>query len=262
MASADAERAQAVAVDLLEHGWSETRDDEHVHLIVWVPARDADAAAEAVHTALAAAGVEAHVRAAPEGDEWRDGLRRHHRPIEVGGVLRVRPPWLEPVDGRMDVVIDPGMAFGTGQHATTRGCLACLLSVTPGGLVDVGCGSGVLSVAARRLGHDPVIAIDHDPLSVEATLRNAAANGVTVDARLADATTATLPEADTIVANITRMHVIRLAARVATPPRTAVLSGFIIDDVPSATLPWRELGMRVAREVHEDGWAAVRLERT
>src|SRR5690606_664719 len=106
-------------------------------------------------------------------------MRAFHTPVEVAGRLRVRPPWEPPREGLLDVVIDPGMAFGTAQHATTRACLELLCGLPAGGpLVDAGCGSGVLSVAARRLGFGPVWAIDSDPLSVEATVGNARRNGV------------------------------------------------------------------------------------
>ncbi len=103
-----------------------------------------------------------------------------HRPVEVAGRLLVRPPWEPPRAGLLDVEIDPGMAFGTAQHGTTRACLE-LLAGLPGpraGLLDAGCGSGVLSIAARRLGFDPVWSVDFDPLAVDATIANARRNGV------------------------------------------------------------------------------------
>jgi len=257
----DVELAQARLVDLLPQGWSEIRSVGRAELITWVPASDEREAITTLGDALDEVGIVSTVTGARERADWRDGLRRHHHPIDVAGRLRVRPPWTDSVEGRLDVVIDPGMAFGTGQHATTRGCLDCLLDVPPGGVVDVGCGSGVLAIAARRLGHDPVIGIDHDPLSVEATTRNAAANGVQIDVRLADATGSVVPDADTVIANITRRHVIDLASHLTRPPRTAILSGFVPDDIPSVVEAWSALGLRVAREIVDDGWAALRLER-
>ncbi|HEV2814471.1 MAG TPA: 50S ribosomal protein L11 methyltransferase, partial [Solirubrobacteraceae bacterium] len=109
-------------------------------------------------------------------DDWPERWRAFHKPVEVGP-LRVRPPWAEARDG--DIVIDPGQAFGTGGHETTRLCLELLLEVQPTGpLVDLGCGSGVLAIAAARLGWSPVLALDFDPLAVAATQTNARANGV------------------------------------------------------------------------------------
>src|SRR5947207_2398002 len=87
-------------------------------------------------------------------------------------------------DGLAEVVIDPGQAFGTGGHATTRLCLELLLTLEPGGaVVDVGCGSGVLAISAAKLGWSPLTALDHDPAAVEAARANAAVNGVALDVR-------------------------------------------------------------------------------
>ncbi|HET8758815.1 MAG TPA: 50S ribosomal protein L11 methyltransferase, partial [Solirubrobacteraceae bacterium] len=107
-------------------------------------------------------------------ERWRDW----HRPLDVGP-LRVRPPWEPPRAGALDVVIEPGQAFGTGAHPSTRLSLELLCELPAGGpLADWGCGSGVLALAAARLGFDPVLACDHDPASVDATLAAATANGI------------------------------------------------------------------------------------
>ena len=132
---------------------------------------------------------------------WEDRWRAFHRPVRIGP-LWVGPPWEEPDPAAIAVVIDPGRAFGTGSHATTRLCLELLLDVPRGSLLDVGCGSGVLSIAAAKLGFDPVFAVDLDPQAIEATARNAEANGVAVDAREADALADHLREAETAVLNV------------------------------------------------------------
>lgn len=256
-----AERARAVLVEVASAGWSESHaPDGELVFDLWVPSHRA-AEIERLRGALLDAAVTAVVRSASESDDWRDGLRRHHQPIEIAGAIRIRPPWADRVEGIPEVVIDPGMAFGTGQHATTRGCLTLMLDLPRGSLLDVGTGSGVLAIAAAKLGHEPVVGIDADALAVEAAVRNAAVNGVRITVEHADATSGPLPTADAIVANITRMHVAALAARLPdTPPKWAVLSGFTLDDVASASGPWQELGYRVRAEVAEDGWAAVALE--
>jgi ribosomal protein L11 methyltransferase len=105
------------------------------------------------------------------------------------GPLWVGPPWEEPPGDALAVVVDPGRAFGTGAHATTRLCLELLLETQlhktqPSPLLDVGCGSGVLSIAAALLGFGPVAAVDVEEAAVEAALANAEANGVEVDVRL------------------------------------------------------------------------------
>src|SRR5262249_53457719 len=113
-------------------------------------------------------------------DGWEDGWRAFHHGVRVGR-LWVGPPWEEPPADAVSVVIDPGRAFGTGAHATTRLCLELLQEVEPTSLLDVGCGSGVLSVAAAKLGFAPVTAVDLDDVALETTAANAAANGVAVE---------------------------------------------------------------------------------
>lgn len=216
----------------------------------------------AVNEALRAGDPQRQVDAAIESSDWTAGLRDHHRPVDVAGRIRVRPPW-EPATGEiLDIVIDPGMAFGTGQHATTEGCLTLLLDVPAGRLLDVGCGSGILAIAARRLGHDPVWAVDIDPLAVQATIANARANGVGLIVAERAGGRDALPAVDTVVANITERYVSPLVGQLPEPlPSNAILSGFRPADVGIATDSWRAAGYRVVRRVDADNWSAVRLER-
>jgi len=127
-------------------------------------------------------------------------------------------------------VIDPGRAFGTGAHATTRLCLELLPQPALGSLLDVGCGSGVLAIAAAKLGYAPVAAIDVDPAAVEATFRNAQVNDVRLDAVLGDASAAPLPPADVAVANIALRAVETIAPRLQA--RVLVTSGYLASDRP------------------------------
>jgi ribosomal protein L11 methyltransferase len=256
------EIARAIMIEMASSGWSESHvTSGALRLEAWVARRARD---EIVHLqeALLAAGLDVHVNQVAQDTDWQDGLRRHHQPIDVRGRIRVRPPWVAASVGPIDIEIDPGMAFGTGQHATTRGCLELMLDLPPGSLIDVGTGSGVLAIAAVKLGHDPVIALDNDPLATEATTRNADVNGVTLAVELADADARMLPPTDVVVANITRLHVAALAANLAEDaPKHAVLSGFVVDDVSSAIAPWLERGYRAVSTLAQDGWAAVRLDR-
>src|SRR5919202_1530838 len=113
----------------------------------------------------AAGGALVEVVTTEIADDWADRWRAFHRPIEIAGRLYVRPPWEPARDGLDDLVIDPGQAFGTGGHHTTRLCLELLLELEPAGaFADWGCGTGVLAVAAAKLGWVPVTAVDHDPL--------------------------------------------------------------------------------------------------
>ena len=150
-------------------------------------------------------------------------------------------------------MVDPGRAFGTGSHPTTRLCLDFLVSLEPGGLVDLGCGSGVLSVAAAKLGFEPVTAIDHDEAAVEAARRNVQANGVTVDVLLGDGLGGGLPSADVGFANIDLASVEALGT--VLDVRTLVTSGYFHSRMP-------EPDGYVHRERRIDGgWAADRFVR-
>jgi ribosomal protein L11 methyltransferase len=182
---------------------------------------------------------------------WLDAWRRFHHPVRVGQ-LWVGPPWETPDAGATAVVVDPGRAFGTGGHATTRLCLELLEEVERGSLLDVGCGSGVLSIAAAKLGYSPVLAIDADDNAVEATGANAAANRVSVDVRSADALTDELPRTDVAVANIALDVVEAVLARLGAP--LAITSGYVAAERP------RSSRYRPSKRLEQDGWAADLLE--
>lgn len=183
---------------------------------------------------------------------WEDAWREFHHGVVVGRCW-VGPPWEEPPAGAIAVVIDPGRAFGTGAHPTTRLTLELLQELEPASLLDVGCGSGVLSIAAAKLGFGPVIALDVDDAAVEVTLANAATNDVEVSACRADALTEPLPATDLAVANVALDVVETLLPRL--PARLAVVSGYLDRDEPRAE-GWRRRERREA-----DGWAADLLER-
>ena len=152
----------------------------------------------------------------------------------------------------MPIVIDPGGAFGTGAHPTTRLCLELLLAQPRSSLVDVGCGSGVIAIAAARLGFGPVLAVDLDPLAVETAAANAAVNAVGIEVRHADALAETLPPAGLAVANISLASIDALAGRLE--GGRAITSGYLAADRPD--LP----GLRHRERRTLDGWAADRFE--
>jgi ribosomal protein L11 methyltransferase len=190
---------------------------------------------------------DAVARRVPQG--WEDAWRAFHRPIRIGR-LWIGPPW-QAQDADPDalaVVIDPGRAFGTGAHPTTRLALELIQGLEPSSLVDLGCGSGVLAIAAARLGYAPVVALDLDPAAVEATRVNAAANDVSIDVEAADVHVAFLPAARVAVANIALGAIEELAPRLRST--YLVASGYLARETPR--LPGWERGDR--REA--DGWAA------
>ncbi len=230
------------------------RADGGTDLVFWVPSADAGR----VEAALRAVAAVRDVRSEPQDEAWRDALRTFHTPVRVADRLLVRPPWVDADPALGDILIDPGMAFGTGQHATTRGCLELLCAIVPGPLLDVGCGSGILSIAAARLGFGPIVAIDFDPLCTEATAHNARANGVDVDVRRLVVGEDALPAADVVAANLTSGLLVVLAGALAgRPPRAAVLSGLRPDDADGVLAAWAPLGLRMVDRRDADEWTAL-----
>lgn len=212
-------------------------------------------------------------------DDWSERWRDFHRPITISSpapervsALRVRTPWESPLEhpGLQEIVIDPGQAFGTGAHASTRMCLELLLALAGAlgersGLIDLGCGSGVLAIAAAALGYGPVLALDHDQLSVTATAHNATANGVAIDARRFDLRHDPWPIADlrampVVLANLLRPLLLELAERLEHPPEHLIASGLLVGEAEELSSAFaRRLGMS-ERERRESGeWAAVWL---
>jgi ribosomal protein L11 methyltransferase len=184
---------------------------------------------------------------------WEDGWRAFHHGVVVGRFW-VGPPWEDPPVGVEAIVVDPGRAFGTGAHATTRLSLELLQEQPPGSMLDVGCGSGVLSIAAARLGFTPVSAIDVDEAAVEVTRANAAANGAPgIEARRADAFRDELPAVDLVVANVALDVVEALLPRF--DAGRAITSGYLERDRPSVD-GWSHVDRR-----ERDGWAADVFER-
>jgi ribosomal protein L11 methyltransferase len=208
-----------------------------VELAVWIEGDELDRLRQAFPA----------VRAVPVRGDWAEAWKRYHRGAAVGP-LWIGPPWERPPADLTPIVIDPGRAFGTGGHATTRLCLELLLQLAPDSVVDVGCGSGVLAIAAARLGHAPVWALDVDPAAVDATARNAAANGVEIQVRLADATVDPLPRTAIALANIALEPLHEIARRLRS--RFLVASGYRDCDLP------RPKGFRSVERLEADGWAA------
>ncbi len=208
---------------------------------------------------------EVQVSATALGDDWADRWRQFHKPVQIGHI-HVRPPWEEPRgagDGAegIDIVIDPGQAFGTGAHPTTRLCLELLLGSPAGGpFADLGCGSGVLAIAAAKLGFSPITAVDNEQAAVEATLANARANAVTLErVERYDLRAGTAPVAPVTVANLVRPLLLEVAGLLPEQPETLIVSGLLEgeeDEVAAAFASLRE-----RRRLRLQGWSALLLTR-
>jgi ribosomal protein L11 methyltransferase len=210
----------------------------------------------------AAGGALVEVSTSEIDDDWSERWREFHRPLVLPGRLTVRPPWEPPGTTPIDLVIDPGQAFGTGAHATTRMCLELLLGLEPGGsFVDLGSGSGVLAIAAARRGFAPVLALDNDPASVVATRTNARANGVEIDVRRHDLRTDSTPAAQTIAANLLGRLLIAWAERLDHPPERLIASGALAGEADAVARAFAAKGLLESSRRRSAEWVALLFAR-
>jgi ribosomal protein L11 methyltransferase len=245
----------------------------------------------------AAGGALVEVSSSEVGEDWDERWKRFHRPVSIvspaqGRVpgIHVRPPW-EPPSGLTDVaeiVIDPGRAFGTGGHATTRLCLELLLELTAdrspgpgvsgvsgvlgvpsavGALLDIGTGSGVLAIAASMLGYRPVSALDNDPLSVSAASENAKVNGVKVDTRLFDLRREALPGvcSPVMLANLLKPLLLDLVTAIERspedPPEHLIAGGLLREEADEVVRAFAgSVGLRERARRQSGEWAAIWLQ--
>jgi ribosomal protein L11 methyltransferase len=258
-----AERVLAELVELAPGGVEEEQGDGYVEYAIYGAPGELPPLPDL--RAMAGDGlVEVSSREVP--DDWADRWQDFHRPLLVAERLWVRPSWEEPRPGTIDLVVDPGRAFGTGAHPTTRMCLELLVELADAGevggpLADWGTGSGVLAIAAAKLGFDPIVACDHERAALEAAAENARANGVSVDLRRVNLRTEPPVSAPTAVANLTAPILREIAARLASAPEQLVCSGLLAGEVDEVRERFAvhgliERGRRVAGD-----WAALRLAR-
>jgi len=199
-------------------------------------------------------------------DDWADRWQDFHKPLLVGDRLWLRPSWEQPREGAVDLVVDPGRAFGTGAHPTTRLCLEYLIELTEAGeargpLTDLGSGSGVLAIAAAKLGWGPVAGYDHEQAAVEAAAANAAANGVEARFERADLRDGLPALAPTVVANMTAPVLAAVAARLDPDgaPRTLVCSGLLPAELDPTAAAFAPAGLAEADRRRDGDWAAILL---
>ena len=272
VARADAETALAELLELVPAGVEELDHGDTIEYAVYGAAGELPALPD---LRAAAGDALVDVSTSQVADDWPTRWRDFHRPVTVGGRLHVRPPWAARPAAQAavaDIVIDPNQAFGTGAHDTTRLCLEALLELAGSrgasqraGLVDLGCGSGVLAIAAAKLGWAPVLAVDHEHEAVAAARDNAAANGAQVEVRHEDLLHGgPVPSAPTVVANLLRPLLEHLAGSAfeGEPPRVLVASGLLrgeADPIAAAFAANHGLSERSRREAGE--WAVLTLAR-
>jgi ribosomal protein L11 methyltransferase len=272
------------AFELVDEGLGARIDATRPSMVrAYVPARDPAAAEQAAAVASEALG---HLRAfglRPIGEvmtrtvheaDWAEAWKAHFPVLRVGRRLVVRPTWRDHAPAADDVVLDldPGMAFGTGLHPTTRLCLAALESAADRGLLaaarvlDVGCGSGILAIAAVKLGAASVLGVDTDPIAVEATVANAGRNG---SASRITAREGSLPSGqpphDLVLANLIASLLIALAAplRDELRPGGALLaSGIFVDREAEVRAAFAAVGLAVVDRMAEGEWIALEAVRT
>jgi ribosomal protein L11 methyltransferase len=205
------------------------------------------------------------VRTSEVADDWDVRWRSFHRPLVLGERLAVRPPWEGVVGTEVELVIDPGQAFGTGAHATTRLCLELMLSMpASGGFLDLGCGSGVLAIAAARLGWAPVAAVDFDVAAVDATISNAAVNGVSFDVSRHDLRVDPVVCAPTVAANLLRPLLLTWASRLGVAsdlPERVIAGGLLVGEADEVAGAFARVGLVETARLESGDWAAVCVTR-
>ena len=277
---ADAELVLAELLELAPGGVEERElDGESVEFAVYGPPGELPELPD-LHAAAGEALIE--VSSDTVAEDWQERWKRFHRPIAIVSPhpaivpgIRVRPPWEEPAartQQEIEIEIEPGRAFGTGAHASTRLCLELLLELSaellPEGegsvsLCDLGTGSGVLAIAAARLGYGPVWALDNDPLSIAATRANARANDVTlISSRVDLREPAPLPaRCDVLLANLLRPLLLELAERLEPVPKHLIAGGLLREEAREIVTAFARLGMRERARRHSGEWAVLWLQR-
>ena len=259
-----ADEVMANLLELAPNGLEEERGPGWVEFAIYGPPGEVPELGE---LQAAAGGGLVDVTTTSVPDDWADRWADFHRPIEVGGRVGVRPSWWEPKDGLIDVVVDPGRAFGTGGHPTTRLCLALLIELEEAGessgpIADWGTGSGVLAIAAAKLGWGPVTGCDREEASLETARANAEVNGVELTLERLDVRESAPPIAATVVANLTA-NLLGDCARQIAPgtqcPRILVCSGMLESETDDVAAAFADLGMTEEERRSEGEWAALLL---
>lgn len=201
-------------------------------------------------------------------EDWSQSWKRHFKPLAIGDALLVKPSWSRrrPRPGQAVVVLDPGLSFGTGQHPTTAFCLVQLAagrgSGRPLSFLDIGTGSGILAIAAAKLGFSPVRAFDNDPAAVRVAKENARQNGVASLVQICRADLTRLPRQsptryDLVCANLLAELLVKQAPRILArlnPGGRLVLAGILAGEFPRVAAVYQQAGLRLAATAVEKQW--------
>ena len=271
------------AFELVDEGLGARIDPTRPSIVrAYVPARDPAAAERAAAEAAEALG---HLQAfglRPIGElttrivheaDWAEAWKAHFPVMRIGRRIVIKPTWREhePATGDVVLDLDPGMAFGTGLHPTTRLCLAGVEAAADRGLLDgarildVGCGSGILAIAAAKLGGASVLGVDSDPIAIEATRANAARNGL---AGRITARDGSLPSGDgahdVVLANLIASLLITLAAQLRDelrPGGVLLASGIFTDREAEVREAFDAAALEVTARTAEGDWVALEAVR-
>ncbi|TAN45427.1 MAG: 50S ribosomal protein L11 methyltransferase [Nitrospirae bacterium] len=200
----------------------------------------------------------------PEQD-WNETWKTNFRPIDVGENLSILPPWEEPDIRKINLVIDPGMAFGTGHHETTRFCLKIIeqySSTTKNkeSFLDLGTGTGILAIAAAKLGFEKITAIDSDPLAIDAARRNVVLNGLSNICLIEGEIGRAAGVYDMIAANLISETLIKIAPEIAerlAPEGIALLSGMLLGQETDVLKAMESCGLNLAQRFEDGRWISI-----
>ncbi|HWR89912.1 MAG TPA: 50S ribosomal protein L11 methyltransferase [Dissulfurispiraceae bacterium] len=200
--------------------------------------------------------------------DWNESWKKKFQPIDVGDRLIILPPWAPPREGRINIIIDPGMAFGTGHHETTKTCLLLIEKLSRrlrcGRFLDVGTGTGILAIGAAKLGFREVVGVDTDPLAVDAALRNMALNGIGNAVMLLGTITEASGRYDLIAANLMSDILIGVAPDIAArlePRGRALLSGMIAGQEEDVMPAMDRAGLRCMKVIPDGRWVSLVIAR-
>lgn len=210
-----------------------------------------------------------------EDEDWMASWKQHYKPIPIGKRLLILPIWIQlEMDGRIPVRIDPSMAFGTGTHPTTQLCLEMIEEYTPAGqsVIDVGCGSGILSIAAIKMGAKHALGVDIDNAAIKSTRENAQANAVesAIETGIGSVEEVlqgkfSIQNAPLVLANILAPIIIRLfnmgLADLVSPSGMMILSGILDAQAPAVIEAAEAHGLRFIKQNQQDDWVAIAMQK-